>query len=1638
MAMSALILIGFFSTPGAALATAAGAAAVPLLIHLLNRRQYRVVDWAAMRFLQAAIRRTTRRLRLEQWLLLAVRTLLILLPVLAMAAATPWAERVWTQWLPNATGSQAFAGQTHHVLVLDASLSMSARGEAGTAFERAQSLAGQFVRRAQGGDGFSLILLASPPKVIVAGPANDPTRLVREIEELRPTHGRPDLAQTLQAVENAINRQPSRFARRAVYFLTDLQRSQWSTTATASPSWVESWQRLHAVADVAMVDVGDGVTDNVAVQGLSVDDTFITAGSQVALTATVHNFGAIDKKQLRVELLQTKMPAAVRPGMSNAPSSSQVVRQELVDVPNGGTATLSFPIDCRHAGEYRLDVKLPDDVLAVDDRRSISLNVRNTVPVLLVNGRPAGDALATATGWLAAALNPFPAQASSGQQAAAQPRVIDAIGLGNPDLQLDQYDCVYYCDVARPLPRDRDLLDAYVQRGGTVVFVLGPSCDAESYHQVLAGAGDRLLPVRLVHRNRSAEGQHFTLAADEDALRRPPLAAFSDDDDRAALMAARFREYWQIEPSPKAPPRRVLSFAPPATFGDALVYEWTRGRGRVILITSTVNTDWTSWPIAPSFPPFFQELLRATARSSPRRDLTVGEVIDEPLPNSTTATEAAVQLPDGDTQRLPLLMGEDTPRFRFNQTEQSGLYCVKVAGQPMRSFAVNPPVGSESDLNRMTADELPPTGTLHEPQVITNPADLRHRPTAMAREEAEPLPPTAGELGSRMARWLLLFTLLMLFVEPMLAWRYGSARGIASVMDQPVDPRPRRAIDRVVSALALVAMAFIAVTLLIVLHAAFTGNLLGYLPMTTRSWIEQSLGVPSAAAGEGTRWRLDRLPVFFTDPEADRWLVGGVAVMALAVAGWVYWQELRSATRLAGWPLVALRWGLVLLALLVLLPQLRMVFEREGWPDLVVLIDDSQSMSVPEETGETARKLAPGPLPPSRLQVAQALLDPAGRNWLARLSTEKQARLHVYHVSEQSARLAEIGDAQDAVAAAPAIAALQPTGRWSRLGDAVRSVLQEFRGAALAGVVIITDGITTDGDDLTVAGRHAARSGVPLYLVGLGDTREPKDIAVGDLRMEDVVPVGDRLIVEAKLTARGDASGQVRVSLGEKQGETVNELDHALVTVDPSGAPVKIRFAHAPREPGERIYVLSVPPLPGENDVGNNELARTVTVDEFKRTRVLYIEGRPRYDFRFVKTLFERETEAVRGNKSIDLKVLLLDADPDFSRQDRTVIEGFPASRDDLFAQFDAIILGDVPPDHPQLGEKRLQWLAEFVKEKGGGLLALAGPMAMPHAYRGTPLAAVLPVDASAARAGGAVRSAGFLPSLTAVGRSHPALRLAQDEQENSDVWSQLKPIFWSASGLAPKPAAEVLATQPPASGAGTGEPLIVQHFVGAGRVMLLGFEESWRWRFRSDEARFNQFWIQLVRYLARVRPSRAEIRLDRQTAYRSGEPIRVTVRFPEDKPAPAADAAVRVQLDRAMANGAVERQMLQLAAVPGARGIYETIVTRTPEGSYRLTLQGVDGRAPIAEARVLAPPGEMDRLRLNRSDMERAAQLSRGRYFSITDAEQLPDELPPLPRITLHQPRPPWPIWNTPLICLIGLSLLAGEWLGRKRQQLL
>jgi hypothetical protein len=313
-------------------------------------------------------------------------------------------------------------------------------------------------------------------------------------------------------------------------------------------------------------------------------------------------------------------------------------------------------------------------------------------------------------------------------------------------------------------------------------------------------------------------------------------------------------------------------------------------------------------------------------------------------------------------------------------------------------------------------------------------------------------------------------------------------------------------------------------------------------------------------------------------------------------------------------------------------------------------------------------------------------------------------------------------------------------------------------------------------------------------------------------------------------------------------------------------------------------------------------------------------------------------------------------------------------------------------------------------------------------------------------------RAVGFRPELTAAGRFHPLFRFNPDEATNTGIWNELVEIYWWSECYRAKPAAEILAVHPrrPALTGGKitdsaeRHPLVLQQFVGAGRTLFVGVDESWRWRFREGELRFNQFWIQMVRYLARARVGRVELRLDRQTPYRRGEPIKVTVRFPDDMPQPPVENEVRVFVERKFSAGEaapeIEGQTLALSKVEDSRATFEGLLTRTPVGIYQFGLQSptVIGPKPHAECKVVMPPGEMDKIQMNKQDMERAAQETQGRFYTLADADNLLPDLPPGTRVSWNTAQPPWLLWNHPIVFVGILAVLTAEWFLRKRKHLL
>jgi hypothetical protein len=1693
-----------------AAAVAGGAVAVPVIIHLLNRRRYRVVRWAAMRFLLSAQKQSSRKLRIEQLLLLAVRCLILLLLALAMASVTPWAEAAWRWVAPNGVAAPGATARTHKVLVLDGSLGMNRRRGGDSDFDEARDLARQVVREGGGGDGYSVILLAGPPRLVVPGgepgedavglPSEAPDKVVERLDSLRPTHGNAELAAAVGMVEDVLKASPSKYVEKEVYFFTNLQKTTWAARQPAALA--AALQQLQTQSRTILVDVGENGVNNLAVEGLSLGGPVAVAGRQTPIQATLHNYGEA-RKDVAVSLMVGKADSA-----ADWEKNLQTVGETTVaavgrDERPFAAFTYSFP----DPGEYVVRVKVTrssdkdgnpvEEALTVDDVRQAVVAVKKSVPVLLVNGKPAPEAFDRATEFTAVSLNPYKnGDPPPGANVLARPKVISDRDFTDEGLgDLSPYDCVFLCDVPLFTKQEAKRLLNHVRRGGGVVIALGERASLQDYNDTLGPAGAGLLPARLVGPQAGNAGYAYQLQPDPDAERDAPLAAFRDPRPREMLLSARFHKFVLAEPAERGAARRLLSFAPvavrggdgaataaPPPGGPALV-EWRppagkdsggRARGRVVLVTTTLNADWNAWPASPSFPPFVNHLMNFAASGRLREQaVEVGDPLELYVDSAAGGADAVVHTPDGPrTARTQNL--DDGSVLRWAETDLSGVYGLAPAGGGARLFAVNPPAvadaqqGSPSDLARVSSEDLKTTYPDWDFQLVTELRQVIHAEAhGVVGGDVEPI-------GPYVAHAVLLLVLVLFLAEVVLAWLFGHYSSVQPLESEAVRPPTRGRWALTMLPWYVAAGLCFAVLLAlgyVLIDYAVTGDFLGFLPDGARGWMEWWQNVTPPAEGEGRRWGLKASHYLWSDG-ADPWLASALFAAAAALVALIYFREGRGVRAPYRSLLAGLRLAGLLLLMGVFLPQLHVAYERQGWPDVAVIIDDSYSMStVDKYRTEDVRKVADALAEhenlsrADRIHLAQALVarsDPDRPDWLTTMVAKRKVRVHVYHCSAKARQLATVSSAEEVGPALDAVHKLNadPANDSSQLGAAVRQVLGEFSGSSLAAVVVLTDGVTTEGETLEHVAEHPGDSGkaaggaadarVPLFFVGVGDAAEARDLRLHDLQAVDSVYANDRVIFSFSLTMQGYDGLTVPVTLKEKGKNVV--LDRKNVTLKSSGDEVKVQLEHKPSEPGEKTYVVEVPAQAGESDTDNNKIEHKVLVREAKLIHVLYVEGYRRYEYHFLKTLLERESNRTKGNKSIDLKVVLVGADPDFAVQDRSALADIP-SREELKA-YDVILLGDVDP-HPPGGGKmteHLKDMAEWVKEHGGGLLMIAGERYAPAAYKDSPLKDVLPIDITSdkpADDGGADRTETYRPELTPEGRRHPSFRFSAEEGEDEAVWKRLKEMYWWADGYVPKRAAEVLAVHPKAKGPAVkgedraGGPerqaLVVQQFVGAGRTMFLGFDETWRWGFREDQAEYNRFWIQTVRYLSGSRSDRVELRLDRQAPYRRGDKIKVTVRFPDDAPPPAAET-VQVQLERRRPDRPAEaaKQTLELPRVQGSRATYGTALTQTPEGLYTFTLTDPvpPGPRPSAECKVLPPPGEMDQLRMNQAEMERAADSSHGKFYTLATADKLLDDLPVDKRVPLKAaPSDTWTLWNW--LYPLALLLLTTEWVLRKQKNL-
>jgi hypothetical protein len=695
------------------------------LIHLWHRRRYDEIAWAAIDHLLAAVRKNARRLRIEQWLLLAVRTAILLL--FAVALADPVIRS-----LPTFTGVPANVGNVHTLLVLDGSYSMGYRQAETSRFESAVRLATEMVHQARQGDAFTLVCMTDEPFAAITSAAYEADSVVTELQSLRRTDGSGDLLATLSLVRDTLDQVRTlepRLIRHRVCFITDLGKTTWGVVNEETVR--SELQAIAAMAELECVDVGVGPRQNAAVVSLRSADPMVTLMHPTQLLVELANFGQQEISDREIAILV----------------NGERIWDQRVRIPAGGRTSVTARHTFRVPGIYGIEARLGHDRLPVDDHRWLSLEVREAINVLCVEGQFG------AARNIALALAP--------DRNAGSP-IRSVVGSANALLEEDpyQYDAVFLSNIGRFTPAETDLLDEYVSRGGGLVIFLGDQVQLDNYNRLLGEQDDSpgLLGSRLITSMAVADYPIDPLDYEH------PIVEIFRGNEQAGLLTTPIWKYVRLAPHPSRGTVTALALRN----GDPLITTCRRGRGRVILVATagagdsldrgtSPPTPWTAWPAWPSFPPLVHEMLAHVLSSEETaRVVQVGEPIESHVPPTMTEPAMIIEAPDGDRHHVSVTADGVHQQWRFTGTQRSGLYHLRRASddQLLDLFAVN----------------------LDTRESLLDPFDPARLPGQFARDRTQAENhETPREVGrpNHYFRYLLAMVLGLLVAETCLAWFFG-------------------------------------------------------------------------------------------------------------------------------------------------------------------------------------------------------------------------------------------------------------------------------------------------------------------------------------------------------------------------------------------------------------------------------------------------------------------------------------------------------------------------------------------------------------------------------------------------------------------------------------------------------------------------------------------------------------------------------------------------------------------------------------------------------------------------------------------------------------------------------------------------
>ncbi len=649
----------------------------------------------------------------------------------------------------------------------------------------------------------------------------------------------------------------------------------------------------------------------------------------------------------------------------------------------------------------------------------------------------------------------------------------------------------------------------------------------------------------------------------------------------------------------------------------------------------------------------------------------------------------------------------------------------------------------------------------------------------------------------------------------------------------------------------------------------------------------------------------------------------------------------------------------------------------------------------------------------SRLDLARGILTKTGNPVFKSLGESLDISYHSFGGSTQVVSDASTVNADD-------LASLTATEPATSIAASLEAVARSGVNPP-AGIVLLTDGIDNASSQRAESVlRDLGARGIPVFPVPIG-LQQPDDVSIRNIVMQEVAFSGDRVPVKVQLLSKGyeKRSAQLTVTLNDRQvSQRRVRLDGGLQFED-------IDFNMDLYEKGSARIVVAIEPFQDEISVANNRVEQSLRVVN-EKVNVLYIEGNNRWEFRYLSAILKRDPR-------LKTTFIASSAGPEFARNSPENIERFPSKREEAF-KYDLVILGDV--DAAFFTPEELGLLEELIRDRGGSLLVLCGPMHTPASFVGTPVESMLPVKFDPDSKWELTPEAVY-PVLTSEGRSSMVMMLENENEENDRVWSRVAPLDHLPPLSGAKPGATVLATLSDATGGSQRYPLVAWHRYGTGKCLSLATDRLWRLRFKTGDKYHWRVWSQCIQFLtlSRLMGEHKRIRLetDRST-YRDGEQARLFAHVLDEDYEPVVQNSFEITVNGVGENALKERVSLQ--ADRTSPGLYEGYFTAPASGRYRLEANEDDQEVSnTTEFQVAVVNEELADTHMRLDGLQRIAQLTGGKCLSVQDLPQLGTLVNTEPVTTTV--RSERALWDSGLVAAVLVGLLGMEWILRRKHDL-